>query len=122
MEMGRRRVRFQEEGREGRLPGLLFADDLWDESEEDLRAMVGRFVEICRRRGLKVNIGQSKVILLDGKVEFECEFCIDGIRLEYVSEFKYFECILDVSSTNEVGSSRKVSSERRVAVAIRFLS
>ena len=108
MEMGRRRVRFQEEGREWKLPGLLFADDLWDESEEDLRAMVGRFVEICRRRGLKVNIGQSKVILLDGKVEFECEFCIDGIRLEYVSEFKYFECILDVSSTNETKCSREV--------------
>ena len=28
MGMGRRRVRFQEEGREWRLPGLLYADDL----------------------------------------------------------------------------------------------
>ena len=41
------------EGREWRLPGLLYADDLvlCGESEEDLRAMVGRFVEGCRRRG-----------------------------------------------------------------------
>ena len=35
--MGRRGVRFQEEGRECRLPGLLYADDLvlCGESEED---------------------------------------------------------------------------------------
>ena len=36
MGMGRRGVRFQEEGRELRLPGLLYADDLvlCGESEE----------------------------------------------------------------------------------------
>ena len=46
--MGRRGVRFMKEGREWRLPGLLCADDLilCGESEEDLRVMVGRFVEI----------------------------------------------------------------------------
>ena len=39
---------------EWRLPGLLYADDLvlFSKSEEDLRAMVGHFVELCRRRGL----------------------------------------------------------------------
>ena len=36
-----------EEGREWRLPGLLYADDLVlsVESEKDLRTMVARFVE-----------------------------------------------------------------------------
>ena len=50
--MGRREVRFMEEGREWRLPGLLYADDLvlYGESEEDLRAMVGRFVEVWQKR------------------------------------------------------------------------
>ena len=40
-----------EEG-ESRLPGLSYADNLvlCDESDEDLSAMVGRFVEVCRRR------------------------------------------------------------------------
>ena len=35
----------------------MHADDLvlCSESEEDLRAMVGQFVEMCRRRDLKVN-------------------------------------------------------------------
>ena len=46
------------------MPGLLYADDLvlYDDSEAELRAMVGQFVEVCRRRGLKVNAGKSKVI------------------------------------------------------------
>ena len=47
--IGRRLVRIQEEGREWRLPGLLYADDLvlCGESEEELRAMVGCFSEVC---------------------------------------------------------------------------
>ena len=60
---------------ERRLPGLLFADDLvlCGESEEDLRAMVGWFVEACRRGGLKVNAGKSKVMVLNGEEGLECE-------------------------------------------------
>ena len=66
---GRMRVRFQEERREWRLPGLLYADGLIlvDESEEDLKVMVGRFVEVCRRRGLKVNAVNRKVMVLGGE-------------------------------------------------------
>ena len=39
----------------------LYADDLvlCEESEEDVRAMVGRFVEVCRKRGMKVNAGKK---------------------------------------------------------------
>ena len=55
--------------KEGRLPGLLYADDLilCGESEEDLRVMAGRFAEVCRRRGLKINAGKSKVMVLNGE-------------------------------------------------------
>ena len=51
------------------MPGLFYAGDLvlCGESEEDLRAIVGRFIDACRRRGLKDNAGKSKVKLLDGK-------------------------------------------------------
>ena len=49
VEMGMEKlgVRFLEDGREWRLPGLLYADGLiiCGESEEDLRTMVGRFAE-----------------------------------------------------------------------------
>ena len=49
MGMGRKEVRFmEEEGREWKLPGILYADDLvlCIESKEDLRIMVGQFVEV----------------------------------------------------------------------------
>ena len=53
--------------REWRLPGLMYADDLalCRESEEDM--MVEQFAEVCRSRGLKVNAGKSKVIVLNGE-------------------------------------------------------
>ena len=80
------------------MPGLLYAGDLvlCGESEEDLRVMAGCFVEVCRRRGLKVNAGKSKVMVLNGGEGLECEVCVDGICLEVVSEFnKYLGCVLD---------------------------
>ena len=57
------------EGREWRLPGLFYADDLvlCGESEEDLRAKVRQFVEVCRRRRLKVNGGKSKMMVMNGE-------------------------------------------------------
>ena len=51
------------------------------ESEEDLRLMVGRFVEVCRR-GLKVNTDRSKVMVLNEEYGLECEVRVDGMRLE----------------------------------------
>ena len=72
MGVGRRRVRFLEDGREWRLPGLLYAYDLvlYGESEEDLRTMVERFAEVCRRRGLKVSAGKSKVMVMNERGSF----------------------------------------------------
>ena len=48
--MGRRGVRFLQDGREWILPGLSYADDLvlCGESEENLGSMVGRFNEVCK--------------------------------------------------------------------------
>ena len=85
------------EGREWKLPGFLYADGLvlWGELENDLRVMVGQFVEVCRKRGLKVSAGKCKVMVLNGEEGLEYEVHIDGIRLEQVSELRYLECILD---------------------------
>ena len=57
----------------------------------DLRVMVGQFAEVCRRIGLKVNAGKSKVMVLNREEELECH--IDGVHLEHVSEFKYLGCV-----------------------------
>ena len=68
MGIRRRGVRFSEEGTELTLPGLLYAEDLFlcAEPKEDLRLMMGRFVEVCRRRELKANGSKSKGIVLNG--------------------------------------------------------
>ena len=67
MGMGRRGVRFVEKGIEWKLNGPLYAEDLilCGKSEEYLRAMERRFVQVCRRRGLKVNGGKSKVMVMN---------------------------------------------------------
>ena len=83
--------------------------------------MLGRFVEVCRRRELKVNVGMTKVMVLNGEEGLECEVHVDEIRLEHVAEFRYLGCVLKESGTDGAECSRKAASGRRVAGAIRFL-
>ena len=66
--------------------------------------MVRRFVEVHKRRGVKVNASKSKVMVLIGEEGLECEVCVDRIRLEHVSEFKYLGCVLDEFCTDEAVS------------------
>ena len=40
---------------------------------------MGCFVEVCRRRGLKVNASRSKVIVVGGKEGLEFEVSVDGM-------------------------------------------
>ena len=93
----------------------MYADDLvlYGKWKDDLRAMVERFAEVYRRRGLKINAGKSKVMALDGEEGLECEVHVDGIRLEHVSEFRYLRCVLYESGTDGVECSKKVASGRR---------
>ena len=62
--------------------------------------MEERFGEVCRRRGLKVNAGESKMVVMKGEEGLECEMHIDGIRLEHVLELKYLGCVLEESGTD----------------------
>ena len=71
MGMGRIGMKFLEEGREWILPGLLHAEN-WifcGVAEEDLKVMMRRFVEVCRRRGVKVNENKNKVMVIGGEEE-----------------------------------------------------
>ena len=36
-----------------------------------------RFAKVCRRKGLKVNAGKSKVMVLNGEKGLECELPVD---------------------------------------------
>ena len=91
------------------------------ESEENLRAIVGSFIEMCRRRALKINSGKSKVMVLGVEKVLECVVCVNGISLEHVLEFKYLRCVLNESGADETEFSRKVVSEGRAAGGIRSL-
>ena len=83
--------------------------------------MVGWYAEVYRRRGMKVNAGKSKVMVQNGEEGLKCEGLVDGIHLEHVSEFKYLRCVLDGSGTDGAECSRKKTSKRRIAGAIRSL-
>ena len=72
--------------------------------------MVVYIVEVSRRRGLKVNTGKSKVMMLGEEEGFECAVCVDGRILGYVSEFKYLGCVVDESGTDEAEFRRKVAN------------
>ena len=61
------------------------------------------------------------MIVLNGEERFECEICIDRLRVEHVFEFKYFRCVLDESCTYEAECRRKVGSGSGVASDIRSL-
>ena len=116
-------MRFQEEGREGRVTGFLYENDLvlCGEPKEDLRAIVGLIIEVCRRRGLKVNAGKSKVILLCGEEGLECEVCGNRYILSMFQNLNTWDAFFDESGADEGGYSRKVESGRRVAGIIRSL-
>ena len=97
--------------------GMRFLEDdlvLCGETKEDLRGMVEQFAGVCRRRGLKVNAGKSKVIVLDGEEGLEYEVYIDGIHVEHVLEFKYLGYVFDESGTVQMDNLRGLLGIRRV--------
>ena len=51
----------------------------------------------------------------------KCEVCVDLMRLEHVSEFKYLGCVFKESGTDEPHCCRKVAIGRRFAVAFTSL-
>ena len=70
------RVRVLEREKEWRLTRIFYVDDLalCDKSEEDLEAMIGRIVEECKIKSLKVNSNKNKVMVLGGEEETLCEY------------------------------------------------
>ena len=101
---------------------LLCADDLilCGESKEDLKVMVGHFVEVCRRRGLKVNAIKSKGMVLGAEEGLGGRFMWMG-RNWSKCQFKYLGCVLDESGTHDAKYHRRVASGMKVAGAIRSL-
>ena len=79
------------------------------------------FFEVCRRRGLKVNSGKRKIILLGGGGRIRVLGLCKQIRLQHFSEFKYMGYVLDELGSDKAEYRRKVESGRRVAGASRSM-
>ena len=72
--------------------------------------MVGHFVEVCRKRDLKVNADKNKVMGIGGEEGLGCKIHVDGARLSIrVQIFGVY--ILD---TDDAKCCRKVASGRKV--------
>ena len=74
-----------------------------------------------KRREVKVSADKGKVMVLTGEEGLGCKVYMVRIRLEQVSELKYFGCVLNESGTDVVECRRKVMSVRKVAGVNRFL-
>ena len=75
----------------------------------NLKTMGGRFVEVCRRRGLKVTANKSKVMVLGEEEGLISEIVAGGERLGYV---------LDKSGADGAKCCRKVVRGMEVDGAI----
>ena len=76
---------------------------------EEREMKIGRFIEVCKRRRLKVKTDESKVMVLGEEEGSICKVFVVGTRLEYASEF--------MNSVHEFAESGTDGSEYRRKVA-----
>ena len=111
-----------ERGAVCRVSQLLFADDtaLVADSEERLKRLVVEFGRVCERRKLKVNVGKSKVLKCSkGGERGGMNVCLNGVRLEEVSEFKYLGSHVTADGSMEKEVGYRVSEGSKVMGAVR---
>ncbi len=101
-EVGKIRARIKLNGVDWSVAACLFADDtvLLEESERELQRAVDQFHSVCSRRKLRVNAGNSKVMVSDRKevkvvnsgnpnwvnvpADERCEIVLGGERMEVI--------------------------------------
>ena len=102
MKIGRMGVTFLTEGEGGGyLCSCMQADDLimCGKSQEDLRAMVGHFVEVCRRIILEVSGDKKNMMALNGEEGLECEVRVDGMLLDHcIYQVQMVQCRRNVAT------------------------
>ena len=100
-----------------RVSCLLFADDtvLIAESEEQLQAFVNEFVIVCERRGLKLNVGKSKVMSTGGANEGELVVNMKNETMEEVRDFKYLGVEISATGGIECELKHRVTEARKSA-------
>ena len=82
--------------------------------------MIGRHIEVCKRKSQKINKAKSKV-MFGGEEGSVYELIVDGRQFEDVSECKYLGFVLDRSGTDGAECCRKVVGPIRSLVNARNL-
>ncbi|GBP13558.1 hypothetical protein EVAR_6905_1 [Eumeta japonica] len=90
---------------------LLYADDqvILAPSACGLQEMVNKMNDSVKKKGMKVNVGKTKMIVLErGESTTECDILIEGKKAEQVKELVYLGSLF----TNDGKHGRDI--ERRV--------
>ena len=112
------------EGRQWKLSSVLFADDavLVAESEEDLGRLVREFDNVCKRRNLTLNVGKTKVMVMERGTDTQCRICLNEQVLENVSEFKYLGSVLNKDGSLGSEVEERVKQGRKVSGALKSVT
>ncbi len=129
-------ARLNVRGVEQPLVAGLYGDDtvLLAESEGMLQRIVHEFDRVCKRRKLKVNAGESKVIVFERAREqtidfakpyrvgseaiLGCKIWLGKERMEEVNEFKYLGTILCKHGSMEGEIRERTVKDRQVMGAL----
>ena len=82
--------------------------------------MIGRFVEACERRGLKMHV-YGMMLVRGGKEGLLCEISVDESYSKPGLKFKSSGIVLHESGTERTKWCRKVANGRKSSSAIRSL-
>lgn len=74
------------------LMNLMYADAvvLLARTERDLKRFLEKFSEICERRCLQVNVGNSRMMIMEREVGFMCNLEVFDKNLHVVKELQSF--------------------------------
>ena len=92
--------------------GLLYADDLVFHGESEKAEIDEMFVNVCKRRGLKMNVEESMVIVYGWEERLLCQVIMDGRKLKHISKYSGF--VIDESGRDRVDCRKKIVATIRI--------
>ncbi|GBP31297.1 hypothetical protein EVAR_31422_1 [Eumeta japonica] len=100
---------------------LLYADDqvILALSKYRLQEMVNKVNDSVKRRGMKVNIAKTKVMVFErGESPTECDILIKGEKVEQVKEFVYLGNLFTNDGKDDRDFERRVNTRNKLNEAL----
>ena len=70
---------------------------------------------MCERRGLKLNVGKSKVMKTSARSNEQMKICMKGVEMEEVNDFKYLGVEISANGSMEVKLNHRITEARKSA-------